>query len=143
MKIAVFTRQMHLVLGGMEKQIIRICSDLAYLGHDVTLYTLDQKVPDLFYNHSPLNFRINNISSSDPGIKSSVCGRIRRQYLVFKHLVQNKPDLSISFMYGAFLYSRFSTFVLRVPMIIAERNSPDLYRLTRVRSYPKCCSSIS
>jgi len=36
-------------------------------------------------------------------------------------------------MFGAFLYSRVPTLLLRIPIILAERNSPEIYRITRVR----------
>ena len=49
MKIAIFTRELDEVLGGMEKQILEICSYLAKAGHQVVIYTLDEKQPKVFY----------------------------------------------------------------------------------------------
>ena len=133
MKIALFTRELDNVLGGMERQLLKIAKTLSDLGHEVTIYSLDKNPPNLFYPNFPSNIRVVNISSTDPQLVSNVVQKVKRQLLVYKFLKRNTPDLAISFMFGAFLYSRIPTFFLSVPMILAERNSPDIYRITGVK----------
>jgi glycosyltransferase involved in cell wall biosynthesis len=133
MKIALFTRELDNVLGGMERQLLKIARTLSDLGHEVTIYSLDKNPPNLFYPDFTSDIRVVNISSSDPQLVSSLVQKVKRQLLVYKILTRDKPDLGISFMFGAFLYSRLPTFFLGVPMILAERNSPDIYRITGVK----------
>ena len=133
MEVAVFTRELDEVLGGMEKQILEICSYLAKAGHHVVIYTLDEKQPKVFYEKEHIKFRIINIKTSNPKIKSTLRQKVNRQWKVFKFLKKNKPDVVISFMFGSFLYSRLPTKFLKIPLVLAERNSPDIYRLTKIR----------
>ena len=135
MKIALFTRELDNVLGGMERQLLKIARTLSDLGHDVTIYSLDKNPPNLFYPNFGSEIRVVNISSTDPQLVSSTAQKVKRQLLVYKFLKRDKPDLGISFMFGAFLYSRLPTFFLSVPMILAERNSPDIYRITAVKKF--------
>ena len=134
MKIAVFTRELDQVLGGMERQILAICGILSKLGHNVTIYTLDENKPQLFYETESSNFEIENIASGNPSNISSWSMRAGRQKKVFDKLRENPPDVGISFMFGAFLYSRLPMKLLGIPLVLAERNSPDIYRLTKVRN---------
>jgi|688.fasta_scaffold174886_1 GalNAc-alpha-(1->4)-GalNAc-alpha-(1->3)-diNAcBac-PP-undecaprenol alpha-1,4-N-acetyl-D-galactosaminyltransferase len=133
MKIALLTRELDNVLGGMERQLLKIAQTLSELGHVVTIYSLDKNPPNLFYTDFPSKIRVVNISSSDPQLVSSLVEKVKRQLLVHKFLKNDKPDLALSFMFGAFLYSRMPTFFLGIPNILAERNSPDIYRITRVK----------
>jgi glycosyltransferase involved in cell wall biosynthesis len=135
MKIALLTREINGVLGGMEKQILLIASFLVKSGHHVTVYSLDQSHPQTFFNVADNRILFQNISSGNPNLAASIKGKILRQILVHKQLRLDKPDLAISFMFGAFLYSRIPTFLLRIPLILAERNSPQMYRVTRARKY--------
>jgi glycosyltransferase involved in cell wall biosynthesis len=135
MKIALLTREINGVLGGMERQILLIASFLAKTGHHVTIYSLDQSHPQTFFNVEDNRIAFQNISSGNPNLAASLKGKILRQILVYKQLRSDNPDVAISFMFGAFLYSRFPTFLLRIPLILAERNSPQMYRVTQVRKY--------
>ena len=133
MKIAIFTRELDEVLGGMEKQILEICSYLAKAGHQVVIYTLDEKQPKVFYEKEYIGFSITNIKTSNPKIGSTLRQRVNRQWKIFRVLKKNKPDIGISFMFGSFLYSRLPTKLLKIPLVLAERNSPDIYKLTKIR----------
>jgi len=133
MKIAIFTRELDEVLGGMEKQILEICSYLAIAGHQVVIYTLDEKQPKVFYETKYIGFNIKNIKTSNPKIGSTLRQKVIRQWKVFIVLKKNKPDIGISFMFGSFLYSRVPTKLLKIPLVLAERNSPDIYKLTKIR----------
>ena len=133
MKIAIFTRELDEVLGGMEKQILEICSYLAKAGHQVVIYTLDEKQPKVFYEKELIGFSIENIKTSNPKIGSTLRQKVYRQWKVFRVLKKNKPDIGISFMFGSFLYSRLPTKLLQIPLVLAERNSPAIYKLTKIR----------
>lgn len=135
MKIAIFTRELDEVLGGMEKQILEISSYLANAGHQVVIYTLDENQPKVFFENVNTTIAITNIKTANPKNKSTLKQKLNRQLKVYRVLKRNKPDIGISFMFGSFLYSRFPTMLLKIPLVLAERNSPDIYKLTKIRKY--------
>jgi glycosyltransferase involved in cell wall biosynthesis len=135
MRIALLTREISGVLGGMEKQILLIAKFFVKSGHEVTIYSLDQNYPQAFFNVEDSRIVFQNIPSGNPSSAASLKGKILRQIIVYKQLKLDNPDIAISFMFGAFLYSRFPTFLLRMPLILAERNSPQMYGLTKARRY--------
>lgn len=134
LKIIMFTRSFHKVLGGMEKQIGSISQILTSLGHEVHLVSLDTETPEPFFRNS--NFKsVTTISDVNPNQSTRFNERYYRQKRLYSHLKQLKPDLGIAFMTGSFFYSRVPTFLSGVPLILAERNSPQIYRLTSARNF--------
>lgn len=135
LRIAIFTRELNNVLGGMEKQLLQLATKLTDAGHTVTVFSLDLKntAPFYSYDYSSINFW--NIAGADPKSHANLKSKITRQIATFKAVRDFKPDIAITFMFGAFLYSRIPTFLNRVPLIISERNSPTIYKVTRVSKF--------
>jgi len=133
MRIAFFVRQLDHVMGGMERQMLTIAKSLIDMGHSVTVFSLDEDVPELFYSNLAKGIEFRNISSGNPSEKQKVISRILRQTHVYRKIKKEGFDVSVAFMTGAFWYSRIPTFICGVPLVLAERNAPSIYRLTRVR----------
>jgi GalNAc-alpha-(1->4)-GalNAc-alpha-(1->3)-diNAcBac-PP-undecaprenol alpha-1,4-N-acetyl-D-galactosaminyltransferase len=133
MKVAVFTREIDGVLGGMEKQLLKISQALSSLNHEVMVYSIDENPPKVFYENISSGIEFRNLATGDPKKKAGFLQRYKRQKLVYDELKIFQPDVAICFMFGSFLYSRVPTFLLRIPIVLAERNSPEIYRITRVR----------
>ena len=132
-KIVFFTRELNNVMGGLEKQILLIATSLINLGHSVTIISLDEKLPDVFYSQFKKGIKFRNIRSGKPSVTLNSIQRIKRQILVYKDIRQFKYEIGVSFMTGAYWYSRIPTFLCRIPLILAERNAPSIYTLTRVK----------
>jgi GalNAc-alpha-(1->4)-GalNAc-alpha-(1->3)-diNAcBac-PP-undecaprenol alpha-1,4-N-acetyl-D-galactosaminyltransferase len=130
-----FTRQINGVLGGMERQILKVSEFLASGGHQVTILSLDLDAPVAFYKFRNDRVEFINIGTSDPSFSSNFLGRVARQVAVFKALKRVKPDVAICFMFGAFLYSRIPTLISRIPLILSERNSPEMYNVTSAKRH--------
>ena len=132
-KIVFFTRELNNVMGGLEKQILLIATSLINLGHSVTIISLDEKLPDIFYSQFTKGIEFRNIKSGTPSVTLNTIQRIKRQFLVYTDIKQFKYEIGVSFMTGAYWYSRIPTFLCRTPLILAERNAPSIYTLTRVK----------
>jgi len=133
LKIAFFVRELNNVMGGMERQMLTIANSLTDQGHSVTVFSLDEEVPQPFFANLAkwINFR--NIPSGDPSERQNSLSRIRRQIQVYRIIKKENFDVSVAFMTGAYWYSRIPTFLCGVPLILAERNAPSIYRITKVR----------
>ncbi len=134
MKIIIFTRSYDNVLGGMERQLGSIAGLLISLGHEVHLVSLDIEKPKSFFSNANFTSTI-TISTSNPNKSSKITERFMRQKRLTKILKELKPDLGIAFMTGSYFYSRVPTIICRVPLVLAERNSPQIYKLTSARRY--------
>lgn len=117
----------------MERQMLTIASSLINLGHSVTVFSLDEKVPELFYTNSAKGIEFKNITSGNPSEKQDTLSRIRRQVQVFYKIKGENFDVSVAFMTGAYWYSRIPTFICGIPLVLAERNAPSIYEITKVR----------
>lgn len=132
-KIVFFTRELNNIMGGLEKQMLLIATSLINLGHSVTIISLDEKLPDVFYSQFSKGIEFRNIKSGKPSVTLNTIQRLKRQILVYQDIRQFKYEIGVSFMTGAYWYSRIPTFLCRIPLILAERNAPSIYTLTRVK----------
>ncbi len=122
-------------MGGLERQIIKIAETLADSSYSVFILTLDTGEVQTFYQFKNENIQIIPINHGNPDTKASFRCRLNRQRLIYKELKSINPDIGISFMFGGYLMSILSMRILRRPLILAERNSPEMYRLTSARKY--------
>jgi glycosyltransferase involved in cell wall biosynthesis len=132
-KVAFFVRELNNVMGGMERQMLTIAKSLIDLGHSVTIFSLDEEVPEIFYSNLAEGIEFGNISSGNPSETQNITSRILRQTKVYQKIKKEGFDVAVAFMTGAFWYSRIPTLFCGVPLILAERNAPSIYRITRVR----------
>jgi len=136
LRILLVTRSINKVLGGLEKQILSIAEGLANLNHQVFIVSLDSGEVKPFYQHNEhRNIRWIGLGIGDPSRPATFQQKLRRQQSLFRLIKELDPDVAVSFMIGAFIYSRFPTLLLRLPLILAERNSPDIYSLTSAKRF--------
>jgi len=113
--------------GGAERMMVYLCGGLAARGHEVTLLTLDNSVPD-FYELSPLVAR-RRISlptfRAAGGIRA-----IARLWTLTRAVRATKPQVLISFMTISVLAS---CWLLRIPYIYADHL--DIRHLTYSRKW--------
>lgn len=131
MNVAIFTRVLSKTMGGMERQILSIANSLVEEKHNVTIVSLDQAIPDLFFDaNSEIQFF--PISEENASQNADMVERIKRQKKVFRLLKDKQIDVAITFMTGAYWYSAIPIRLRRIPLILAERNSPAIYDHIRV-----------
>jgi glycosyltransferase involved in cell wall biosynthesis len=132
MKIAIFTRKISNVMGGMERQLLSIADGFVKRGHDVCVITLDSEAPEPYFVINSA-IRVIGLDVGDPSRKATLKERYKRQAKVFELLKENEIELSIAFMTGSFWYSAMPSRILSIPIILAERNGPSIYYRTRAR----------
>jgi predicted glycosyltransferase len=142
LKLLFVTRSINQVLGGLEKQIVTIADGLSQRGHEVYVVSLDTgDVKPFFRSNLTQGITWIGLGIGNPEIKANLGEKIKRQYELYRLIRRVKPDVAVAFMIGAFLVSRLSTFFTRVPLILAERNSPAIYRLTSLFFYYVFCET--
>ena len=132
MKIYLVTRSLSGVVGGVERQLGKIAMRLSESQNEVSILSSDREKPKVFYpllENFPLITYGDNIASSD----SANLQRVKRQANIWNLIRREKPDLIISFMMSGFIVALPSAIVTRTPIVLAERNSPDVYSLTKAK----------
>ena len=135
LRIAIFIRGLHNVMGGAEKQLLKIAFALAEKGFLIKIITLDNQNPELFFKFSHENISLKFIGKIDPNQKADFSERIRRQIKLYKILRSEKFNVGIAFMTGAYFFSVIPCRITGTPIILSERNSPSMYYITRKSKY--------
>lgn len=134
LKIAIMTRRLSNVMGGMERQLLSIASGLLDRGHEVTIISLDQNAAMPFFESNPMIDFI-GLAIGDGANKATYRNRILRQKKVYTLFRNLEIDLAICFMTGSFWFSALPARVHGIPIVLAERNGPSIYKKTKVRRF--------
>lgn len=127
MRITFVCRKFDNVSGGVERMSIAMMNELVRRRHSIHLITWDKDEAQSYY---PMNSEIqwHKLNMGDASQKASWGLRWKRQKYL-RHLVQEiiDPDVIIAFQHGPFLTIALSVLGLDIPVIAAERNSPDRF----------------
>jgi len=113
--------------GGAEKVFCTICSELAELGHQVTIITFDHPSLKSFY---PYSKKINRISLGIgvPGERSRLFDA-KNKLLKLRHAIQNNnPDVIVGFMHSMFVPLAVAALGTGIPVIGSEHITVDHYK---------------
>ena len=100
--------------GGAERVMTYLCAGLAARGHQVTLLTLDDSVPDFY----PLDPAVTRVRVQLPTFRAAgILGGIPRLWKLTRTLQSTHPEVVISFMTISVLAS---CLLLRIPYIYAD-----------------------
>jgi glycosyltransferase involved in cell wall biosynthesis len=119
-------RNFHRMAGGVERMATLIMNEMVKRGFRVGLVTWD---PADAQPHYPLDRLVQwvKLDLGTPEVRAGWLLRLQRQ-LALRHIAQEfQPDVAIGFQVGTFLAARTAMWGMGVPMIAAERNSPDLF----------------
>lgn len=132
MEIAILTRGLSNVMGGMERQLLSIATGLLDRGHKVTIISLDEGSARPFFE-SDARLQFIGLSIGDSALKASFVERFQRQRKVYCLFRDLDIELALSFMTGSYWFSVLPARFVGIPIILAERNGPSIYSRTRVR----------
>lgn len=135
-KIAIVTRRLSGVMGGMEKQILDIANGLINLKFEVLIISIDGSGTAPFFDYNS-NIKFISLNIGDSTKKASLYHRVLRQIRTYVILKSWKIEIAIAFMIGSFWYSVLPAKLARVPIVLAERNGPSIYELTSAKKYKK------
>jgi GalNAc-alpha-(1->4)-GalNAc-alpha-(1->3)-diNAcBac-PP-undecaprenol alpha-1,4-N-acetyl-D-galactosaminyltransferase len=119
-------RNFHQMAGGIEHMATLIMNQMVKRGFRVGLITWD---PSSAEAHYTLDDSIDwmKLDLGNTTDKAGWTLRLERQIALRIMAKEFKPDVAISFQVGTFLAARTAMLGLGIPMIAAERNSPDLF----------------
>ena len=112
--------------GGVERMATLIMNEMVKRGFRVGLVTWDpaDAVPHYRLDPSVLWMKLD---LGLPEVRAGWRLRIQRQLALRRFAKYFKPDVSIGFQVGTFIAARTAMLGMGIPMIAAERNSPDLF----------------
>jgi GalNAc-alpha-(1->4)-GalNAc-alpha-(1->3)-diNAcBac-PP-undecaprenol alpha-1,4-N-acetyl-D-galactosaminyltransferase len=119
-------RNFHCMAGGVERMATMIMNQMIQRGFRVGLVTWD---PADAKPHYPLDASVEwmKLDLGTPEVRAGWMLRLRRQMALRQMAKRFRPDVAIGFQVGTFLAARTAMLGMGVPMIAAERNSPDLF----------------
>jgi glycosyltransferase involved in cell wall biosynthesis len=133
MRVMCVTRELNGVMGGLERQILMISYGLANLGSEVFVVSLEKEPGEPFFPKLAGSVEFKQIIVGDPSQNANFRTRILRQIHIWRLLQELKPDVVITFMIGSFFFAKPICTILGIPIVLSERNSPDIYKLTSAR----------
>jgi len=112
--------------GGIEHMATLIMNQMVKRGFRVGLITWD---PSRAEAHYTLDDSIDwmKLDIGNTTDKAGWSLRLQRQVVLRRMAKEFSPDVAIGFQVGTFLAARTAMLGLGIPMIAAERNSPDLF----------------
>jgi len=124
MKIVVAYRAIDGIAGGVERMSTALMNEMCERGHDVHFYTIDHADARSYYDMD-LRITWHKLNMGDPSEKAAWGLRFKRFIKARKIFKSIKPDLILAFQDGAFLSTRVYTAFSGIPVILAERVSPQ------------------
>lgn len=133
MKLLFAIKRLSSAVGGAERVLCSICSELAARGHDVTIVTFDQPGGQPFY---PLDARVRRIDLGigDSARTARLGETLRRIFALRRVVMDENPQVATGFMHSMFVLLAFSLAGTRIPVIGSEHIVPEHYR-TRPLQY--------
>lgn len=123
MRLMIACRAIDNMAGGVERQAIALANEMTKRGHEVSLFTLDHKDAQAFYDiESSVNWY--KLGLGNPKEKAGWALRFRRMMKVRRIMKEFKPDVVLAFQHGMFLTLRLYTVRMGIPIVAAERESP-------------------
>ena len=120
--------------GGAERVMTYLCGGLAARGHEVTLLTLDNSVPDFY----PLDDKVRRVRIELPTFKKAgFWGGIPRLWRLIWAVRATRPQVLISFMTVSVLAA---CWLLRIPYIYADHL--DVRRLATSLKWKILCNFL-
>ncbi len=123
MRLLVACRAINNMAGGVERMSSALMNEMVERGHDVFLFTWDEKNAVSFYE---LNKKIEwtKLDMGDPFEKASLSTKLLRFPAIRKHIKRIQPDVILGFQQAPFLSMKLATLGMGIPVIAAERNAP-------------------
>ncbi|WP_258548982.1 glycosyltransferase family 4 protein [Thalassospira profundimaris] len=119
-------RNFHRMAGGVERMATAMMNEMVKRGFKVGLLTWDEKNAEAHYDLAP-QIEWMQLDMGHPDKAAGWRLRLRRQIRI-RSLIKNfKPDVTIAFQVGAFIATKTALLGTKIPIIAAERNSPDLF----------------
>lgn len=133
MKILFCIKRLSSAVGGAERVLSTVCSELAVRGHDVAIITFDQPGGQPFYPLDILVRRI-DLGIGDPTHKARLGETMRRIHALRRVVIAESPEVAVGFMHSMFVPLAFALVGTSIPVLASEHIVPEHYQ-TRPLQY--------
>ncbi len=141
-RILFVCRNFNNMAGGVERMSALIMNQMVNRGYSVCLVTWDLIGAKSHYHlDSSIKWECLNLGDSEK--PASWWLRLRRQIALRKIAKEFKPNVAIGFQVGTFIAARLAMVGLKIPVIAAERNSPDLFDFIDKSSWRRGLSNLA
>lgn len=123
MKVALYFFRLAQSSGGAERMLVMLARALAERGHEVHVVSWDPPGSTAFYE-LPGNIRWHQLGFA-PGARD----KARRTFALARVLRRTGCDVFVGFVMSTDKTVYAACLLARVPIVVAERNSPAMYRL--------------
>ena len=123
MKVALYFFRLSQSSGGAERMLVMLARALADRGHEVHVVSWDPPGSVAFYE-LPGNIRWHQLGFA-PGARD----KMRRTFALARMLRRAGCDVFVGFVMSTDKTVYAACLLARVPIVVAERNSPAMYRL--------------
>lgn len=120
-------KQLENGVGGAERVLATVCSNLAGLGHRVTVVTWDPPGAEPFYPIAP-QVRVLCRGIGDAGKPATVGVTLRRINDLRRLALDERPDVAIGFCHSMFVPLAFALAGSGIPVVGSEHITPVHYR---------------
>lgn len=134
MRIVIAYRAIDGIAGGVERMSVALMNALSARGHEVHFYTIDRADAVSYYE---MDKRItwHKLDMGDYREKATWGLRWRRAIKARRLFQALQPDVILGFQDGAFLSCRAYTAFMGIPVVLAERISPQHFDYTTAGKY--------
>jgi glycosyltransferase involved in cell wall biosynthesis len=109
--------------GGAERMLLRLADELVRRSHEVHVVSWDPPDAQAFHSLGP------GVTWHKLGFADGWRDKIRRTFALRKLLAKVRPDVFVGFVMGADKTVYAGCALAGVPIVAAERNSPEMYDL--------------
>jgi glycosyltransferase involved in cell wall biosynthesis len=127
MKLLFAIKKLASAVGGAERVLCTLCTELAERGHDVAIVTFDRPGGLPFY---PLDERVRciDLGIGDSARPTSAAEMWRRIRALRRVALTECPDMAVGFMHSMFVPLAFSLAGTQIPVLGSEHIVPEHYR---------------
>ncbi len=125
-RILFICRNFNNMAGGVERMSALIMNQMINRGFSVCLITWDLIDSKSHYYLDP-SIKWVRLNLGSPESPASWRLRLQRQFALRREAKKFQPNVAIGFQVGTFIAARLAMIGLKIPIIAAERNSPDLF----------------
>ena len=141
MNLLIFSRKFGGVVGGVEKMVLTLATQMSARGHTVTIVSLDNLNADAFYSWPPEVTWI-KLAIGNPDDKASLKTKVKRLWALRKLLYKFEIDTIVGFQIGSFALLKVASLGVKVRTVAAERNAPTLFNFIRYGKYKRFLSNL-
>ena len=133
MKLLFAIKRLNSAVGGAERVLCTVCSELAMRGHDVSIVTFDPPNGQSFYSLAAQVRRI-DLGIGDAARKARVDETLHRMCVLRRVVMEEHPQVAVGFMHSMFVPLAFALAGTSIPVLGSEHTVPEHYR-TRPLQY--------